>query len=178
MRDRQHHLHHREVDRRTAPRALAERELVLLERAVVLEPALRAEQRRLGEDGRVAEEQRVRHAHRRAGGDGVRDVRARVRVDGRRDGRDARAAVGDGDADAEGFLQDGPQVGQLLQGGEVVHRLWAGREGGVEFFLEDAQAAGVREEFVGGDGDGPGGAEGGGHDEHLRVLLEAVERFF
>ena len=34
------------------------------------------------------------------------------------------------------------------------------------------------EEFVGGDGDGPGGAEGGGDDEHLGVLLEAVEGFF
>ena len=53
--------------------------------------------------------------------------------------------------------------------------LW---ERGVEFLFEDAQTAGVREEFVGGDGDGPGGAEGGGHDEHLRVLLEAVEGFF
>lgn len=34
------------------------------------------------------------------------------------------------------------------------------------------------EEVVGGDGDGPGGAEGGGDDEHLRVLLEAVEGLF
>ena len=34
------------------------------------------------------------------------------------------------------------------------------------------------EEFVGGDGDGPGGAEGGGDDEHLGVLLEAVEGLF
>ena len=34
------------------------------------------------------------------------------------------------------------------------------------------------EEFVGGDGDRPGGAEGGGDDEHLGVLLETVEGLF
>ena len=34
------------------------------------------------------------------------------------------------------------------------------------------------EEFVGGDGDGPGGAEGGCDNEHLSVLLEAVEGLF
>ena len=33
-------------------------------------------------------------------------------------------------------------------------------------------------EFVGGDSDGPGGAEGGCDDEHLGVLLEAVEGLF
>ncbi len=34
------------------------------------------------------------------------------------------------------------------------------------------------EKFVGSDGDGPGCAEGRGHNEHLSVLLEAIERFF
>ena len=86
--------------------------------------------------------------------------------------------MGDGDADAEGFLDDGPEVGLSLQGGEVVaHGARTVREGGAEFLLQESQAARVGEEFVGRDGDGPGGAEGGGDDEHLGVLLEAVEGF-
>ena len=62
----------------------------------------------------------MRHAHRGSRRDGVAGPRGRVDVDGGRDGGDAGAAVGDGDADAEGFLDDGPEVGLPLQGGEGV----------------------------------------------------------
>ena len=179
VRERQRHLHHGQVDGRAPPRALAERELVPLERAVVFEPALRAEEPRVREEGRVAEEERVRHAHRGSRRDGVAGLRGRVGVDGGGDGGDAGAAVGDGDADAEGFLDDGPEVGLPLQGGEVVaHAVRTVREGGPELLLQEPEAARLGQEFVGGDGDGPGGAEGGGDDEHLGVLLEAVEGFF
>ena len=179
MRQRQRHLHHGQVDSRAPPRAFTERELVPLERAVVFEPALRAKEPRLREEGRVAEEERVRHAHRGARRDAVAGPRVWVRVDGRGYGGDAGAPVGDGDADAEGFLDHGPEVGLPLQGREVVaYAVGTVREGGPELLLQEPQAARVGEEFVGGDGDGPGGAEGRGDDEHLGVLLEAVEGLF
>ena len=105
-------------------------------------------------------------------------VRGRVGVDGRGVWGDAGAAVGDGDADAEGFLDDGPEIGLLLQDREVTHAFRTVRKGGPELLLQESQAARVGEEFVDGDGDGPGGAEGGGDDEHLCVLLETVEGLF
>ena len=121
----------------------------------------------------------MRHAHRGAGRDAEARARGPVGVDGRGEGGDAGAPVGDGDADAEGFLDDGPEVGLPLQGGGVVaHAVRAAREGGAELPLQEPEAARVGEEFVRGDGDGPRGAEGRGHDEHLGVLLEAVEGFF
>jgi len=86
--------------------------------------------------------------------------------------------VGDGYADTERFLDDGPQVRQVLQDGEVVHGIRACGEGCGEFQFQKPEAAGVGEKFVGGDGDGPGCAEGRGHNEHLSVLLETIERFF
>ena len=104
-----------------------------------------------------------------------------VGVDGWGDGGDAGAAVGDGDGEAEGFVDDGLEVGLLLQqGGEVgggAARVMVGGEGGSELLLQAPEAARVGEEVVGGDGDGPGGAEGGGDDEHLGVLPEAAEGF-
>lgn len=41
--------------------------------------------------------------------------------------------MGDGDADTERFLDDGPQVRQALQDGEVVHGIRACGECGGEF---------------------------------------------
>lgn len=77
----------------------------------------------------------MRHAHRGAGRDAVAGVGDRVGVDGRGGWGDAGAAVGDGDADAEGFLEDGPEIGLLLQSREVVHACWTVREGGAELLL-------------------------------------------
>ena len=120
----------------------------------------------------------MRHAHRSAARDAVADVRGRVGVDGRGVWGDAGAAVGDGDADAEGFLDDGPEIGLLLQGREIVHAFRTVREGGSELLLQESQAVLMGEEVVDGDGNGPGGAKGGGDDEHLGFLLEPVQGFF
>ena len=80
----------------------------------------------------------MRHAHRGTGRDAVAGVRGWVGIDGGGDGGDAGAPVRDGDADAEGFLDDGPEIGLLLQGREVVHAFRIVRQGGSELLLEES----------------------------------------
>ncbi len=75
----------------------------------------------------------MRRAHGGAGGDGEGGGGDGINVGGGVQRGDARAAVGDGYADTERFLDDGPQVRQVLQDGEVVHGIRACGEGGGEF---------------------------------------------
>ena len=56
MRDREYHLRHCHINGRAPPRAFAECKLIFLERALIVEPALGAEEPGLRKDGRVAEE--------------------------------------------------------------------------------------------------------------------------
>ena len=85
----------------------------------------------------------MRHAHWCSGRDVVAGLCGWVGVDGWGEGGDAGASVGDGDADAEGFLDDGPEVWLLLEGREVVGGfsrsalLLVVREGGSEFLLQE-----------------------------------------
>ena len=80
----------------------------------------------------------MRHAHRGTGRDAVAVVRGWVGIEGRGDRGDTGAPVRDGDADAEGFLNDGPEIGLLLQGREVEHAFRILWEGGSELLLQES----------------------------------------
>ena len=80
----------------------------------------------------------MRHAHRGTGRDAVAGVRFWVGIDGRGDRGDTGAPVRNGDANAEGFLDDGPEIGLLLQDREVVHAFRILREGGSELLLQES----------------------------------------
>lgn len=115
------------------------------------EPALRPPRRGVRKHSLIIVQVEAAHADGRAGRD-----RPVVVVQGVVRG-DALETVGHAVGAAEGLGQDGVEVGELFEGGEVFGRVGRGDGDGGEFVAELGQDGGVGEEVVGDDFEGVGG---------------------
>ena len=106
------------------------------------------------------------HADRGAGGVGGA-------VDDGAAGEDEAGYVGgDGGRLAEGLVEDGAEVGELVERGVGPADGVRGGEGGADLGLEFGEARWIAEEVEEGGGEGGGGGVGAGEDEEVALGLE------